>query len=143
MLPAASPIKISLQTEATTCPYLALLFSESHFWSCSTSFNHVREHFCSGFLLLPPLPGRWEGLSFYLEYLGFSLPCTGSFQVISYPTLVWLGHRVASHQYPKNHGALTSLCKAPAKQHGAHGRLQHPHPPDADVYPEPSKFVSY
>lgn len=119
MLPAASPIKISLQTEATSCPYLALLFSESRFWSCSTSFNHVREHFCSGFLLLPPLPARREGLNFCPEHLGFSSPCalcTGSFQVISYRTPVWLGHRVAPHQYPKNHGVLTPRsCRAEAK----------------------------
>lgn len=152
MLPAAGPIKISFQTEAATCPYLALLFSESHIWSCSTSFDHVQEHFCSGFLLLPPLPGCSKASASSPEYLGFSSPCTlrtGTFQVVSYHIPGWLGHRRALHPSPKNHQAPTSeagLCRQSSPLQSITGLSSAssacPSLPDAHVYAEPSKFVS-
>lgn len=87
------------------------------------------------------------------EYLGFSLPRSlhaRSFQEVSHHIPAGSGRRVALHPYPKNHGALTWEAglspregTPPAKQRRAHGRLrlQRPRPPDADVYPEPPKFV--
>lgn len=94
MLPAASPIKTSLHTEASTCPYLALL-----------SFGAAQPHptvledfffafffFLEGIFLPPPPSSPW--LSVRCELLAlriWTLPflctlSTGSFQVVSYQT---------------------------------------------------------